>query len=125
MLTDGKLDMSQQCALVAQKANHIKGCIKISVSSRVRDMILPLCSGEASPGVLCPDVESSVPERHGPLGVHPEEGHRNDPRDGTPHLWESWDCSAWRRLRGDLIGAFQYLKEDYKKKRTDSSAGSF
>jgi len=24
-------------------------------------------------------VESSVPERHGAVALHPEEGHRNDP----------------------------------------------
>ena len=29
-------------------------------------------------------MESSVQERHGPVGVHLEEGHRNDPRDETP-----------------------------------------
>jgi len=45
-----------------------------------------LCSGEASPGILCPDVESSVQERHGPVGVCPEEGQKNDPRNGTPLL---------------------------------------
>jgi len=28
-------------------------------------------------------VESSVQERHGPVGRRPEEGHKNDPRDGT------------------------------------------
>ena len=37
-----------------------------------------LCAGETSPGVLCPDVESSVQERHGPIGVRPEEGHKSD-----------------------------------------------
>jgi len=35
-----------------------------------------LCAGETSPGVLCPDVESSAQERHGPVGVHAEEGHK-------------------------------------------------
>mgnify|MGYP001857186689 CR=1 FL=1 len=38
-----------------------------------------LCAGEASPEVLCPDVEPSVQERHGPAGVHPGEDHKNDP----------------------------------------------
>ena len=30
---------------------------------------MPLCTGEASPGALCPDVESSVQERHGAVGA--------------------------------------------------------
>ena len=44
------------------------------------------CASETSPGVLHPDVEISVQKGHAPVGVCPKEGHKNDPRDGTPPL---------------------------------------
>jgi len=37
-------------------------------------------------GVLCPALEPSAQERHGPVGAGAEEGHKNDQRDGIPLL---------------------------------------
>jgi len=82
------------------------------------DSALLLCTGETSPKVLHADVEFSVQESMDLLELCSEEGHKNDPRDGTPSLQRQAERDGVfslekKKLWGDLIEAF--LKASCKK----------
>jgi len=87
VLVDEKLNMTRQCALAAQKAKRILGCINSSVASRSREGILPLCSALAHP-TWSPASSSGALSTgktwtcwSGSRG-----GHKNDQRAGVPLL---------------------------------------
>jgi len=49
VLEKTRLNMSQECDLAVKAVNGILGCIRQSIASRSREVILPLCSALVRP----------------------------------------------------------------------------
>ncbi|TRZ18399.1 hypothetical protein HGM15179_008706 [Zosterops borbonicus] len=61
LLVDERLDMTQPCALTAQRDKGVLGCLQSSVASRAREGILSLCSSLHS--LEDEQIESSLGEK--------------------------------------------------------------